>query len=79
MFKDYFLFRNPHKEKTVDEVVKSLTTIVSDLESIAVNKTTQMQNYVDDIATLQKKHDAASDERDRANKISEKINFLVKP
>lgn len=79
MFKDWFLPRRPQNEKTVDEVVKTLTTIVSDLENIAVNKTTQMQNYVDDIATLQKKHDEASDERDRAKKISEKINFLVNP
>ncbi|CAB4162713.1 hypothetical protein UFOVP787_96 [uncultured Caudovirales phage] len=79
MFKDWYLPSNPHTEKTVDEVVKTLTTIVIDLENIASNKTTQMQNYVDDIASLQKKHDAASDERDRANKISEKINFIVKP
>ena len=70
--------KNPFAKPTLDAILADLTTIADKLDKHASAKGTEIANHQFEVVELQAKITEKSKERDRAARISDRLNDLLK-
>jgi hypothetical protein len=72
-----FFFPKSSKPKTVDEIVESLTGIITDLNTTAVDRRDEADWATQQIILLETTRDGAIDEANRAQRIADRVSELI--
>lgn len=71
------MFKKLKKEKTVDEVINSLTTMINNLEDINVEKFNEIERLEGEKKVIDENINSARIEKERGLKINKNIRKLL--